>query len=209
MQATIFERIGAYIIDLLIVGFLTSIITYAVPARENNTGDELFNLINNYKTGEISSSEYYKEYQDIVYKSNKEGVSETALGLVITIAYFAIFEYLNKGKTIGKLALGLKTVTKDNREPKFINILLRSLVPFGILTTTINLILINSVKKAIYLKVYPIVGLFETMFILVTIVLIAKKRDGLHDLLAGTKVIKEERRWFNAWIYWSRINSPW
>lgn len=194
MQASIFERIGAYVLDLLIVGFLTSIITFAVPTKESTTSDELFSLIDSYRTGEISNEKYYQEYQDIIYKGNKESVKENALGLAITIAYFVIFEYLNKGKTIGKLALGLKTTTKDNKPPKFINEFLRSLIPFGILSTSINLILINSVKKVIYLKVFPIIGLLETMFILVTIVLITKKKEGLHDLLAGTKVIKEERR---------------
>lgn len=195
MQASFFERIGAYFIDLIVVGILASIITYALPQNNNDLQGELNSLLEKINNNEISSEEYLTEYQNILYQNQKNNINENTLGLVITVAYFIVFGYLNKGRTIGKLALKIKIVDSENKlEPSFGRILLRSIIPYGILSTTINLILINLISKHSYLNMYYLIGAAEIIFIVVTIFLISSKKPGLHDMLAHTEVIKEERR---------------
>ncbi len=195
MQASFFERIGAYFIDLIVVGILASIITYALPQNNNDLQGELNSLLEKINNNEISSEEYLTEYQNILYQNQKNNINENTLGLVITVAYFIVFGYLNKGRTIGKLVLKIKIVDSENKlEPSFGRILLRSIIPYGILSTTINLILINLISKHSYLNIYYLIGAAEIIFIVVTIFLISSKKPGLHDMLAHTEVIKEERR---------------
>ncbi len=195
MQASFFERIGAYFIDLIVVGILASIITYALPQNNNDLQGELNSLLEKINNNEISSEEYLTEYQNILYQNQKNNINENTLGLVITVAYFIVFGYLNKGRTIGKLVLKIKIVDSENKlEPSFGRILLRSIIPYGILSTTINLILINLISKHSYLNIYYLIGAAEIIFIVVTIILISSKKPGLHDMLAHTEVIKEERR---------------
>jgi uncharacterized RDD family membrane protein YckC len=195
VQASFFERIGAYFIDLIVVGILASIITYALPQNNNDLQGELNSLLEKINNNEISSEEYLTEYQNILYQNQKNNINENTLGLVITVAYFIVFGYLNKGRTIGKLVLKIKIVDSENKlEPSFGRILLRSIIPYGILSTTINLILINLISKHSYLNIYYLIGAAEIIFIVVTIFLISSKKPGLHDMLAHTEVIKEERR---------------
>ncbi len=195
MQASVLERIGAYFIDLIVVGILASIITYALPQNNNDLQGELNSLLEKINNNEISSEEYLTEYQNILYQNQKNNINENTLGLVITVAYFIVFGYLNKGRTIGKLVLKIKIVDSENKlEPSFGRILLRSIIPYGILSTTINLILINLISKHSYLNIYYLIGAAEIIFIVVTIILISSKKPGLHDMLAHTEVIKEERR---------------
>ena len=158
MQASFFERIGAYFIDLIVVGILASIITYALPQNNNDLQGELNSLLEKINNNEISSEEYLTEYQNILYQNQKNNINENTLGLVITVAYFIVFGYLNKGRTIGKLALKIKIVDSENKlEPSFGRILLRSIIPYGILSTTINLILINLISKHSYLNIYYLI----------------------------------------------------
>ena len=45
MQASFLERIGAYFIDLIVISILASIITYALPPKNDDVSDELNTLI--------------------------------------------------------------------------------------------------------------------------------------------------------------------
>lgn len=195
MQASFFERIGAYFIDIIVISIIISIITYAVPARESTINEDVDKLIENIQNGELSRSAYMEEYQRIMYTSQKENMSNTILELLVSIAYFIVFQYLNKGKTIGKLILGTKVVDANGCDPPTFNqMLLRELIPFGILSTTICLILLNILTKSSYLVYYETIRIIESIFIFASLILMARKKIGLHDMLSKTMVIKEERR---------------
>ncbi len=197
MKASFFERLGAYLIDLIIITIIASIIGSIIPSKQTNITSDIGNLTNQYVNGEITTDNYLEEYKNILYTSEKENTSESVIGLLITIAYFVVFQYLNKGQTIGKLALNIKVVNaSDNEVPNIFSFLLRNLIPFGIFTSTLNLIAINTLNKASYFNVYYTASALESLFILGVVISIIVNNDnrGLHDMLAKTKVIKEERR---------------
>ncbi len=195
MQASFFERIGGYFIDIIIISVIISIITYAVPAQESTVTNDIEKLVENIQNGELSRDAYMEEYQKILYTAQKENMSNTILELLITVAYFIVFQYLNKGKTLGKLILGTKIVDANgNDPPSFYKMLVRELIPFGILSTTICLILLNTLTKNSYLGYYETIRVLEAIFIIASLMLMATKKVGLHDILSKTMVIKEERR---------------
>lgn len=201
MQARLFERIAAYLIDLVIISIITVLIT---SSMNNNTKDydkELDTIMKDYQVGEISRVEFVNKYETIVYESSKDNYDKSIVALLISIAYFIVFTYLNKGKTIGKSILGIRIVDKNTKQPpKIINTIIRNIIPFGILSQLVSLILITIVNKNTYINIYVIVTCIELLTIVASIIMISLKKYGygLHDKIAGTIVVKEERRWYNA-----------
>lgn len=194
MQASLLERIGAYFIDLLIISILVSIVTYTIPHQDSSLNEELETLAETATNGELTRDEYMKEYQSLLYKSQLEMTEDNTFSLLITVAYLVIFQYLNKGKTIGKKLIGIKIIDKKGNNPDIIKMIIRSLFPFGIMSTSINLIMLKIATKSQFLSTYYILGTIETLFIMVSLFLIYNKKIALHDLIARTNVVKEERR---------------
>lgn len=194
MQASLLERIGAYFIDLLIISILVSIVTYTIPHQDSSLNEELETLAEKATNGELTRDEYMKEYQNLLYKSQLEMTEDNTFSLLITVAYLVIFQYLNKGKTIGKKLIGIKIIDKKGNNPDIIKMIIRSLFPFGIMSTSINLIMLKIATKSQFLSTYYILGTIETLFIMVSLFLIYNKKIALHDLIARTNVVKEERR---------------
>lgn len=194
MQASLLERIGAYFIDLLIISILVSIVTYTIPHQDSSLNEELETLAEKATNGELTRDEYMKEYQNLLYKSQLEMTEDNTFSLLITVAYLVIFQYLNKGKTIGKKLIGIKIIDKKGNNPNIIKMIIRSLFPFGIMSTSINLIMLKIATKSQFLSTYYILGTIETLFIMVSLFLIYNKKIALHDLIARTNVVKEERR---------------
>ena len=119
---------------------------------------------------------------------------ENGLALVLTIGYFVVFQYMNKGKTFGKMALAIQVVDANTEKPtSIIKGLIRSLIILGILSSCLELIFINFLAKDSYMTGYLAIGAIELIFIIVSVIFILYRQDGrgLHDLMANTKVIRE------------------
>ncbi len=208
MTVSFIERFGAYIIDSIILSVIVSLICFNIPSNDSDIEKRLTELNKQYTTSEITTKEFYSGYNDILYENQKNNIMSTSISLILTIGYFVVFQFMNKGQTLGKKLLHLRIVDKDSRKtPTMVKFLIRSLIALGILSTAINLLVISIFSKKTYIPCYYTVSIIEIIFIVVSIALIIfKDGRGLHDMMANTKVIKEGR-WLNAWIYWSRINS--
>ena len=196
MKASFFERLGAYIIDTILIGIIASLICYSLPKPENTVEKTLSSLNQKYTAGEITTNEFYSEYNNLLYQNQKNTITSTCVNLVLTIGYFVVFQYMNKGQTIGKKLLNIRVVDqKTTKPPTITRGLIRSLIVLGILSTTINLIVASLTNQQIYIPCYYILSTIETIFILVSIIMILFKKEGrgLHDIMAGTSVIKEGR----------------
>jgi uncharacterized RDD family membrane protein YckC len=101
--------------------------------------------------------------------------SETALWVVgfvlVTVAYPTTFETLSRGKTLGKLALGIRVVSDDGGPERFRQALIRALA-------------------ATFIEIWPPVALIG-MPIGLTTSMVSAKGKRLGDLFAGTFVIQE------------------
>ncbi len=196
MKAPFFKRLFAYVIDILIISILTTIICSAIPSKIQDTEKQLRELSTELMEKKIEADEYISRYKELMYENNKNEKVTSCVTLVLTLAYFVIFQYLNKGQTIAKKLLHLRVVDKDSK--KEISILkgfLRSLLPLSILSNAISVTLIKVLSKNIYINTYLAVSEIETIFIFVTIFLIIYRKDGrgLHDMISNTMVIEEKR----------------
>ena len=196
MKASFFERLGAYFLDALIVSVIFSLICLGVSSNQSITEKQMEALDNQLLAKEITPEEYLEEYTGLLYDYQKESVLELGISAALTIAYYVVFQYMYKGQTLGKKALGIKVV--DGKTEKPISIkrgLLRSLLICNIPSSILGIIFLFILNKNLYFSGYSIFIGIESIFILITMLLVLYKKDGrgLHDIMAKTKVIKESR----------------
>ena len=196
MKATFFERVGAYILDAIIISLIFSVICFGIG--DNTKTEELLleELDNKLMQSEITTNEYLDEYMDIMYDYQKETILTSGISLALTVAYFVVFQYMNKGQTIGKKILKIQVVDKENKKPiSILKGLLRSFIITSTLSGIVSLITIYLLKQNTYYVIYGTLLGIETLFVLITTILVLYKKDGrgLHDLMTNTIVIKESR----------------
>lgn len=194
MKAKFFDRLTAYIIDVIIISLITSIIFTSIPTNNKELEKQLSSLQDEVLSNKITYEEFVDEYQDLYYKNKKNTMTQSAITLTITIAYFVIFQYMNKGQTIGKKLLHLKVVDNNTEKPLSIfKGLIRSLLIWNILSGTLGIVLIYILNKESYITSYLIISSLESIFIFITAMFTLYRKDnrGLHDIIINSKVIKE------------------
>ena len=196
MKATFFERLGAYFLDMLIVSFIFSIIYLGFGNQTSNTEKLISELENKLLEETITEEEFIEEYQILIYDYQKENVLKSGISVALTIAYYVVFQYMNKGQTIGKKILNIRVVDKDTKKPiSILKGLLRTIIILSILSGLLNIIMLYILNKSNYFISYSILLSFEGIFILISTMLVLYKKDkrGLHDMIANTIVLKDKK----------------
>ena len=117
MKPGFFERLLAYFIDLIIVSLIVSLVSYSLPNKSNDINEKMSTITSEFRSGEIDSDTYLAEYNDLIYEREQSQKLENGIGLALTIAYFVIFQYMNKGQTLGKKLTHIRVVDKETKEP--------------------------------------------------------------------------------------------
>lgn len=196
MKATFFERLGAYLIDMLVVSFIFSLICLGFGNYKSTTEKKMEELDNQLLENTITPEEYLEEYKIVLYDYQKENVLQSGISVALTIAYYVVFQYMNKGQTIGKKLLNIRVVDKDNKKTiSILKGLLRSFIVFSILSGILCILLLYILNSDNYINAYMSLLMLEGIFTLTTIMFVLYRKDGrgLHDMMANTIVIKESR----------------
>lgn len=191
MNATFLQRFFAYIIDILIIVILLNLVTYNINFdKRNDLSSEITNYLTEYDPTDVESA---NKLLDLQYQYNKASVLVDTVSVMITVGYFIVFQYFNKGQTIGKKLLKIKISGKDNKNVGIGQLVLRSIIIYQILVNIINLVLISTVDKMLYLNIYSILTAVQSIFIVITMLFILYRKDkrGLHDIMSGTYVVVE------------------
>ena len=179
------KRIVAYVIDFLIVAFVSAIIMYAMPHNEKyNETLNNSSALNELLTKEnYNNEEYLKRTTELTYDSYKYGVLENSITIVIMIAYFTLFTYFSH------------VVNMEGNEPNLLQSFLRSIIVSRSFGDVITLILVLSLKKATFVKSYYYIDLFITLIWIACPIVAIWRQDGrgLHDLIGGTKVLDKRK----------------
>lgn len=196
MKATFFERLGSYFIDTIIVSLIFSIICLGFGNYTSDSEKQMQELDDKLLSEEITPEEYLEEYTEVLYDYQKENILQSGISVALTIAYFVVFQYMNKGQTIGKKILGIRVVDKDTKKTiSILKGLLRSFIVFSILSGILCILLLYILNKNNYFISYSVLLFLEGIFTLTTIMFVLYRKDkrGLHDMVANTIVIKESR----------------
>lgn len=195
-KKVLYRRIGAYIIDSLLIALLLAI--FAKIPLISMDSDKYYNTYEEYlevlqektASGETISQELIAEYQ---YNLAKNSINTTVVNLVFSAFYFIVFQFLNKGQTLGKKLLKIKVVNKENENPNILQMLIHGGIAYSIFATTITVLLFFLASKKVYIGVINYVQLLDMGLVFATIIMMLFRKDerGLHNILAGTKVIHE------------------
>lgn len=195
MKASFIKRAVAQIIDMFIVSIIISIISMSFStSRIEKLNDEVNNLMNDYVSGDIDSKEYITKYIDITYDINKASINTNLVYLVVCIGYFLIFQYLNKGATIGKKFMKIRIVSNDNTDITFLQMFIRTSIINEILPITMMFILVFLTSGISFFIGYSLISFIENIFVIICIFMILCRKDNLalHDIMSRSMVIEEK-----------------
>ena len=196
MKANSYKRVLAYLVDVMIISFVSLLLTYFVPTSENynNLNKEFETLTTDYRNQEVTMEEYLEKGTDINYQLNKEAVPQTIVSTVLSIIYFVVLAYFMNGETLGKKLMKIKITSNNDKKLTMNNYLIRALVIDSVLMNIITIITILLFSKDIYLTSYNIISyVFSFVYIVsLAMILFSKNGRGLQDILANTKVISTE-----------------
>ena len=195
----VLKRLMAYVIDILIVSIcMTPILNWSVinpyidEYTENYT--EYTELLEQANAGDIDpeDAEYEEKIIDLNYQINKYKVVSSSISAGSLLLYFALLQWALKGQTIGKKIMKIKVVA--NRENKKLNIgnyILRSLILNNIIFTIVLIVGVYLFKEDGYYNLSMIVSYLQLLVMSIIMLMIVLRKDfrGLHDIVAGTKVI--------------------
>lgn len=196
MKANSYKRVLAYLVDVMIISFVSLLLTYFIPTSENynKLNKEFENLTIDYRNQEVTMEEYLEKGTDINYQLNKEAVPQTIVSTVLSIIYFVVLAYFMNGETLGKKLMKIKITSNNDKKLTMNNYLIRALVIDSVLMNIITIITILLFSKDIYLTSYNIISyVFSFVYIVsLAMILFSKSGRGLQDILANTKVISAE-----------------
>ena len=193
MKASFFKRLGAYLLDAIFLTIIVTIITSGMTSKEyNDAYNEYLELNEKYMAQEITIGEYLDDISPLMYTMNKSSVLVTGINVGLSIAYFIVFQYLNKGQTLGKKLFKIKVV-ENGKDPSLKSMIIRSVLIDSIFSGIIGIIFIFVLNQNTYYLGYNIVQMIETMFIFISALFVLYRKDklGLHDIIAHTEVLEE------------------
>ncbi len=189
------KRAIAFVIDILIVSLIVSLIITNKNANINEQRSrELMKVINDYSNEKITMDEYLKKYSDILYEVNEDNYNDNIVYLIVNIAYFLIFQFLNKGATIGKKIMKIRIVNRDKKDISLWQLLIRVSLVNELLAMILLLIIVKLFSGVPFLLLYGLVSLIRNVIVIVCGVMIFVRKDnmGLHDIISCSQVVIDD-----------------
>lgn len=194
LKALFSQRFVAFMIDLILVSFITSLVTAIIPT--NSSIDKLYDqqvkIVENYTTGKITMQEYVNQLVDINYDIAKQTGIITLVSIAISLLYYVLYVYKNDGQSIGKKMMKIKIQKKDkDKELTMNDLLFRTMILQGTLVSIIGFCTILFLDKDTYLATNSLLNLIQYSILIISFFLVAftKERQGLHDMVAKTEVV--------------------
>ena len=157
-----------------------------------------------YKDGKLSEKNYNKlsddvnevfedKYKSIYYKLSKYSVIGNIVQVIVIFAYFVGINLLTKGQTVGKKIMKLQIINNKDSSSKVsaLSYFIRTLIlynPIYYLAIIIGVYVFSSNDFYNWALVWSNIKNYLDIIIVIMVVIRLDGR-GLHDLLAGTRVI--------------------
>ena len=148
--------------------------------------NEIKNSYNDYKKG------YEKQIKKFNYEISKNSVISTIISIAIVIAYFGIFQFSMNGQTIGKKLMKLKVVKNKEGELTIFNYLIRCAILNGVIINILLIVFVNMFNTNNFYTANYIISNIQSIIEILILIMVFMTNDsrGLHDYIAGTKVVE-------------------
>lgn len=185
-----FKRLGAYLLDCIILFFALTMINVFIPTFGNveQLNNETMEVMDKYIKQEITEEKFTEEVNELNYELSKGTYLYTISGIVIYLLYFVAFQAYNNGQTLGKKVFKIQVLKKDDDVPGINSLFIRSLIPYGIFVNLVLVILILFASKEVYMSMNTVLNNIHMIVIFISILLMFIKGKSIQDYLAGTKV---------------------
>ena len=128
-KAYFVSRFVAFLLDILIVGFVASILTLPFQTESvQKLNNEAMDASKSYINQEISSTVYINKSIDINYQLAKATGISKVITILIYVIYFIVIQKKMNGQTIGKKIMKIKVIKDDDEELTTNDFLFRSLI---------------------------------------------------------------------------------
>lgn len=194
-KAYFFPRLVAYIIDIILVFLVCMGVMLFIP-KDANYDDyvaEIEEIQDNYINSEITLDEYYNQSIEVSYDIAYCNFLSSLIEVFILILYFIVFQFYNKGQTLGKKIMKLRVVS-INGELGIEQITVRSLIINSILVDILTMGALLLAGRNTYYYFYISFQLLAYIILFTTLMMILFRKDGrgLHDVITKTQVIQEK-----------------
>ncbi len=192
-KAYAFPRVLAFVIDFMIVTLLSSFVLSIVPQNKNYAVylEEYQKIQADFLARDIDPEEYVNKSVDVIYDIDYSNVLPMIVEVVILILYYIVFQFYNKGQTIGKKLLKIRILSSDYKEVTMNQLIVRSLVVPAIASKMLIIAMVLFMGKNIYYYAsFTVQGIQMAVFIIsIFMIMYSKTGRGIHDRLAKTTVI--------------------
>ena len=138
-KALFIQRLVAFVLDILIITFVTSLIAtpFVDLEKSNKLSNQSTEVMQKYIDIEIDTKTYSIEFMNISYKLARNNGILSFITIILEILYFVVFQIYRNGQTLGKMLMKIKIVS-DNGELNMNQMIFRSLITNSILLNIIT-----------------------------------------------------------------------
>lgn len=195
-KALFSQRLFAFVIDMIIIFFISTIAIFPVSnseSLEKLTGQNT-SITNQYLEHKIDASTYMNQTMDISYEIAKQSGLATIVTIIVYILYYVIFQFYKNGQTIGKKLMKIQIVAKEGKELILNQLLFRAFIINSILMNTLILLFTVFTNKDIYTGGVYIFSSLQYLIILISAIMVMYRGDGcgIHDMITHTEVVRCE-----------------
>jgi uncharacterized RDD family membrane protein YckC len=197
MNAGFFRRLGAYLIDVIIIMIVVSLFSRFLPNSDkidalNNANS---NLLTDYskilQEGDVDKiNDFSALITDYNYELTKLSLYTNLSTIVLYILYFVGFQGYNNGQTVGKRLLKIEIVDDEDNNPNFKQLLIRGIILYPMVLSLLDTMLIHVLSKSSYISCSNVIAYIQYALYFVCFITVVFAGRGIHDKLAGTRVIK-------------------
>lgn len=198
MKAMFFQRLFAYVIDIVLVSFIVGILMSLLfpSVKTENANDELMTLAERLISNQITTEVYINRAVDLTHKTATKRIGLDIITFTIYVLYFVVYQFYNGGQTLGKRIMRIRIIKKDGNKIKTTSLSTndlakRSLIINGLLMSIITLTSFFLGSKTFYFYVFVMAEMLQILIVIISAFMILYREDGcgLHDVFAGTKVV--------------------
>lgn len=193
-KASTFERVLAFIIDLLVVSAISLLLTFWMPLTKeyHDAAKKIADAESKFKDDKITEEAYFKIYENENYIQRKESMTQSAINIVVMIGYYVTFVFYYGGQTLGKKWLKIRLIDNEENVPNQLKLFVRSGIINNLFFSIVSLGLLPFISKDNYLFYFKYIsmGIAVLWLVILFMVTIRKDKKGLHDLLLKTDVVK-------------------
>jgi hypothetical protein len=190
---TSLKRIIAFVIDIVIVSLVVSLINLLPLDPYKDKYKDAYEKYNEVvqKSTEDEKNDYKDEIIELNYEVYKYRTYSSMFSATALILYFGVLPLVMNGQTLGKKIMKLRVVSNNEKKLNFWKYLIRIVILNNIWLSLMNIGAVYVVNGVKFYYVTYVISMLSSLIYMLNLIMVMFRKDnrGLHDMVAGTKVI--------------------